>query len=114
MDQETFEIASIFFGIISVVGLIAFFIMASNIAAIRKSLNKTIGRNHSHDFERAMAFGQKDAARQSLEYLVFKGWYNSVKQMKNTQVRQINLEALKSKYLKHLKNLGMEWPETFT
>lgn len=111
MDQETLNLLSAVSGVVSVIALIVFFVMAGNIAAIKKSISKKDEEELLYNFFRNQKLGRNDEAKRILEDLIYMEWRSEVFNIRAEEIRAKRLVELKEKYADYMQRVNMKWPE---
>lgn len=105
------EILSLIPAIVSVITLIVFFVLASNVSAIRKDLNQSNDKQLLLDYLKNYRLGKIEHARQNLQDMIYEDWLKNVSNVSSDQMRVTWLNKTKEKYKGYLEQVDLEWPE---
>lgn len=110
-DPDWTAIIDFLDAILPIITLIVFFVMASNLSKIKKSL-KPRQEDLTLEYQKLIAFGRKEEAKKILQDLIWFVYQDKVSTISSgSTYREDMLNDVKEEFSKRMKEVGLEWPE---
>lgn len=110
MDEQTLNLISAISGVVSLIAVIVFFVMAGNVAKIARGSTTSL-EDWKDLYEKEKKLNRAEAAKEALKEIIWIRFKSKVDSLAYEEARSRELKELQDEFQDELAEINMDWPK---